>query len=393
MEQVRYGIIGTGNQGSTYAKYFEKGETTDAVLGAVCDINEKKLDAVKGSLPTQKPAVFTDYREMLSSGKVDAVIVAVPHYDHPKICIDALSAGIHTICEKPAGVYTRHVNEMNAAASGTAAKFGMMFNQRTNCIYRKMREIIAGGGIGELQRVTWIITDWYRNEFYYNSSSWRATWIGEGGGVLINQCPHQLDLVQWVVGKRPVSVRGFCGYGAWHDIEVEDEVTAYFKYDNGATGMFITTTGESPGTNRFEVSGTLGKLICENDRLTYHKNEVDSAEFCKTSTAVFGRPNATVTEVETDGKNPQHLGIINNFTAAILGKEPLFVDGKEGIYGVELMNAIELSGWQNGREVTLPVDGAIYEAELNARRQNSKLRVLAEEVVADTAGTYGSTKK
>jgi predicted dehydrogenase len=196
--------------------------------------------------------------------------------------------------------------------------------------------------------------------------------------------------VQWVVGEMPVSVNGFCQYGKWHDIEVEDEVTAYFRYKNGATGVFITTTGEAPGTNRFEISGTKGKLLCENNKLYYYKNEVDSMEWSKSSKEGFKKPAKEIIEVETDGKNPQHAGIINNFTAAILGTEPLFVEGVEGINGVELMNAIELSGWNNGEAITLPIDEDRYLKELNAHRAVSRLKVVDDNAVTDTTGTYGS---
>ena len=391
MNQVRYGIIGLGNQGSSYAlKIFDAGKAENAVLTAMCDINEAKIENVKAKTTNKDAVYFTDYKEMLDSGLCDAVLIEVPHYSHPEMVEECLKRNIHVICEKPAGVYTKQVREMNAASEKSGALFGMMFNQRTNCLYRKMREIVMEGGIGELQRVNWIITDWYRTQQYYDSGSWRATWEGEGGGVLINQCPHQIDLVQWVVGEMPVSVNGFCQYGKWHDIEVEDEVTAYFRYKNGATGVFITTTGEAPGTNRFEISGTKGKLLCENNKLFYYKNEIDSMEFSKTSKDSFKKPAKEIIEVETDGKNPQHAGIINNFTAAILGTEPLFVEGVEGINGVELMNAIELSGWNNGEAITLPIDEDRYLKELNAHRAVSRLKVVDDNAVTDTTGTYGS---
>ena len=267
----------------------------------------------------------------------------------------------------------------------------MMFNQRTNCLYRKMREIIKEGGIGEIQRVTWIITDWFRTQQYYDSGNWRATWSGEGGGVLINQCPHQIDLIQWVVGKMPKTVRGFCHYGKWHDIEVEDDVTAYFEYDNGATGVFITTTGEAPGTNRFEVSGTKGKLLCENGKLFIQQTSEDTQEFSKNPANTFGA-NATLrgqlVEVETDGKNNQHVGIMNNFANYLLGLEDLFVDGVEGINGVELMNAIELSGFLGGEPVTLPIDGKKYLEILNEKRANSRRKEAVQEKAQNTEGTY-----
>ena len=391
MKQIRYGIIGLGNQGTHYAKLFTRGKISgDAVVTAVCDCNEKKLQLFKEKDLGLEVAYFTDYKEMLDSGLCDAVFVETPHYVHPEIVKEALSRGIHALCDKPAGVYTKQVREMNEYAATANATFGMMFNQRTNCVYRKMKQIIAEGGIGELQRINWIVTDWYRTEQYYKSGEWRASWLGEGGGVLINQCPHQIDLFQWIVGKMPTTVRGFCQYGQWHDIEVEDEVTAFFTYDNGATGVLITTTGEAPGTNRLEISGTKGKLLCEGDKLKWYKNEIDSQEWSRTCTPEngFKKPPCEVIEVETDGENPQHAGIINNFTAALLGKEPLFVAGTDGINGVELMNAIELSGWFGGEEITLPVDEERYLAELNKRRATSKLQSEVSAGVADTAGTF-----
>ncbi|MBE6556751.1 MAG: Gfo/Idh/MocA family oxidoreductase [Ruminococcaceae bacterium] len=393
MKKVRFGIIGVGNQGSNYAvKKFGEGKITNGVLSAVCDINPIKIEAVKSQIPTLDVTYFDNYIEMLDSGLVDAVIVAVPHYDHPRMVMDCLQRGISVICEKPAGVYTKQVREMNEVAKKSHAHFGMMFNQRTNCVYRKMKDMIANGDIGELQRVNWIITNWYRTQEYYDSGSWRATWAGEGGGVLINQCPHQIDLVQWIVGELPVSVNGFCQYGRWHDIEVEDEVTAYFRYKNGATGVFITTTGEAPGTNRLEISGTRGKLLVENDKLTFYRNAADTQEWSKTATEGFKKPDVEIIEVETDGQNPQHTGIINNFANALLGLEEFFVDGTEGIRGVELMNAIELSGWRGGEAVAIPVNEEEYLGELNAHRAVSRLKVGNDNAVADTAGTFGGSK-
>ena len=390
MEKVRYGIIGLGNQGSSYAlNIFEKGKATDAVLTAVCDNNPAKIENFKKKTERTDLVYFSDYIEMLDSGLCDAILVEVPHYQHPEMVIECLNRGVNVICEKPAGVYTKQVREMNEAAKKSKALFALMFNQRTNCVYRKMKEIIAEGGIGELQRVNWIITDWYRTQQYYDSGSWRATWEGEGGGVLINQCPHQIDLVQWVVGEMPVSVTGFCQYGKWHDIEVEDEVTAFFKYKNGATGVFITTTGEAPGTNRLEISGTGGKLLSENGKtLVWYKNAVDTKTHSKNATEGFKKPEKEIIDVETDGQNPQHAGIINNFTAALLGKEALFVDGKDGINGVELMNAIELSGWNNAEEIILPIDEERYLRELNAHRAVSKIKTGEDKAAANTAGTY-----
>lgn len=391
MEKVRVGIIGLGNQGTHYmAGLFNPGKIPNGVVTALCDNNPAKIEIMKTRTQGQDIAYFDNYIDMLDSGLCDMVMVVVPHYFHPEMVMEALKRGIHVICDKPAGVYTKQVKEMNEVAKQSNALFAMMFNQRTNCVYRKMREIVQAGGIGELQRVTWIITDWYRTQQYYDSGSWRATWEGEGGGVLFNQCPHQIDLVQWVVGELPEQVNGFCQFGKWHDIEVEDEVTAYFRYKNGATGVFITTTGEAPGTNRFEISGTKGKLLVENNQLYYWQNEQDTQEWSRTADTGFVPPKCTKTLVETDGENPQHMGIINNFIAAIRGEEPLFVDGKEGINGVELMNAMELSGWNNGEPISLPVDEDRYLRELEQHVANSRKKTVTDAAVADTAGTFGS---
>ena len=389
MEKVKFGIIGAGNQGTHYAQVlFKGGMIENGVLTAICDYRPVKLDAIKEKMADDSIAYFDNYIEMLDSGVCEAVLVETPHYQHPEIVMECLKRGLHVICDKPAGVYTKQVREMNEFAAKHNARFAMMFNQRTNCIYRKMREIIKEGGIGELQRLTWIITDWFRTQQYYESGGWRATWEGEGGGVLINQCPHQIDLVQWIVDKMPKTVRGFCQYGKWYDIEVEDEVTAFFTYDNGATGVFITTTGEAPGTNRFEVSGTKGKLLAEANKLIWYKNEEDSGDVIRNSETGFTPPKCEIIEVETDGQNPQHAGIINNFANAILGIEEQFVQGVEGINGVELMNAIELSGWNNGEEITLPVDEERYLAELNKHRANSRAKEDKDTIAGDMSNTF-----
>ena len=390
MKQIRYGIIGMGNQGTTYClNIFDKGLARDAVVTAMCDVDPDKLANVKAKTKNADAAYFTDYREMLDSGLCDAVLVETPHYQHPEMVMECLARGIHVISEKPAGVYTKQVREMNEAAQHAEALFGMMFNQRTNCVYRKMRELVADGAIGELQRVTWIITDWYRTQTYYDSGSWRATWSGEGGGVLFNQCPHQLDLLQWIVGKLPCAVHGFCQYGKWHDVEVEDEVTAYLEYDNGATGVFITTTGETPGTNRLEISGTRGKLICEREQLIYVRNAEDSAAHCKTSPNAYKKPDSETIVVETDGQNPQHVGVLNAFAGAILRDEPLVADGREGINGLTISNAMHLSAW-TGEAVTLPLDEEKYRDLLFEHVKTSRRKEDIEAVFSSTEGTYNS---
>ncbi len=386
MEKVRYGIIGVGNMGSTHLKTFMDGKVDCGTVTCVADISESKRERVKKQYPDI--TVYNSGDELIEKAdNIDAVVIVTPHYLHPHLAIKAFEKNLHVICEKPAGVYTKQVKEMNEASLKSKSLFTMMFNQRTNCLYRKMREIVVSGGIGTVKRVNWIITDWYRTQYYYDSGDWRATWDGEGGGVLFNQCPHQLDLVQWVTDMSPKYVMAHCQFGKWHNIEVEDDVTAYFEYENGATGVFVTTTGDAPGTNRFEITGTLGKLLCEDGKLTYVKNKTDEREHCFKSTLPYERPETVTITPETDGKNPQHQGIFQNFTYAILGKEPLFVDGKEGLKGVELMDACMLSAWL-GRKVELPIDDELYLSELNKRRKTSVKKNKGNDSVADMSSSY-----
>jgi predicted dehydrogenase len=389
MNKVRFGIIGMGTMGTAHANSFEKGSVENGVLTAVADDNAEKINAAREKFG-DKIKYFASTKELLESGEIDAVIVATPHYSHPEISIAVLNAGLHVVCEKPAGVYANQVREMNEAAAKAKGLFTVMFNQRTNCVYRKMRELISSGEVGSIKRVNWLITNWYRSQSYYDSSSWRATWAGEGGGVLANQCPHQLDLLQWVTGMMPKKIRAFCHFGKWHDIETEDDVTAYMEFENGATGAFITSTADCPGTNRFEIIGTLGKLVCENNELSFYKLEQDEREFNKTYKGGFGEPKSSKVEVELDGKNPQHIGILNNFANAILGLEPLFVDGKEGIKGVEIMNAMLLSTWLD-KTVEVPIDGDLFYSFLKERIKTSKPKSAAS-VILNAEGTYGGSK-
>ena len=401
MKKVKLGIIGIGNMGSTHMKNILAGKCPEIDVAAVADIDPARIEAAKGfyndavaknpELP--EVAYFDDAIKMMESGTVDSVIVAIPHYDHPKYVIEALKHGLHVISEKPAGVYTLQVREMMAEADKHPdLVFGMMFNQRTNHVFRKMKEIVASGELGEIKRTNWIITNWYRPQYYYDSGAWRATWSGEGGGVLLNQCPHNLDLWQWICGM-PAKIDAKLKFGKWHDIEVEDDVTAFAEYANGATGTFITTTGDAPGTNRFEITFDGGKLVCDDAKtLTLWKNDVFESVYSKTATTAFGTPKCEVINVETDGYNPQHIGVFNQFAAAVLRGEPLVADGREGINGLSISNAMHLSAWQN-REVSLPLSAedekAFYE-ELMARVKTSRRKENVVSSVADTSSSYNN---
>ena len=268
--------------------------------------------------------------------------------------------------------------------------FGMMFNQRTNCLYRKLRELVKSGKFGNIRRINWILTDWYRPKSYYDSGKWRATWAGEGGGVLLNQCPHQLDLWQWICGM-PKKVYARLHYGKWHDIEVEDDVTAYMEYENGATGVFITSTGDAPGTNRLEIQMDKAKLVVENGKLILDEYEMTEQEFSATSKAPFATVKDSVSEVETDGKNPQHIGVINAFADAILNGGKLVADGREGIFGLTLSNAMHLSAFL-GKEVEIPFDEDIFYDELMKRVATSRIKTNVKQVYSDTSASYAGNK-
>ena len=387
MKKVRLGIIGIGNMGSGHARNIKAGMCPEIEVTAVADINPARLEWAKAELG-EDVALFDNAETMLDSGKIDACIVSVPHYDHARYVIECMKRGIHVMCEKPAGVYTLQVRQMiEEADKHPEAVFGMMFNQRTNCVYRKMRELVQSGAYGQIKRTNWIITDWYRPQAYYDSGNWRATWSGEGGGVLLNQCPHQLDLWQWICGM-PKKVEAHLHYGKWHDIEVEDDVTAYVEYENGATGGFITTTGDACGTNRFEIQLDRAKIIAEYGKLSVWELEMGEQEFSRTNKVPFGCPKATQIEVELDGKNEQHVGVLNAWAAAILRGEPLVADGREGINGLMLSNAMHLSSFL-GREVELPFDEQLFKDELMKRVATSRRKAASEAVFADTSGTYG----
>ena len=389
-KKIRLGIIGVGNMGSGHAGNILAGKCPDLELRAIADSNPDRLEWTKENLAGDYVR-FDNAVSMLDSGLIDACIVAVPHYDHARYAMECMKRGIHVMVEKPAGVYTKQVREMNEEADRhPEVVFGMMFNQRTNCIYRKMRELVQSGKYGRIRRTNWIITDWYRPQAYYDSGNWRATWSGEGGGVLLNQCPHQLDLWQWICGM-PVAVQSNMRFGQWHDIEVEDDVTTYVEYANGATGVFVTTTGDARGTNRFEIQMDGAKIVAEHDRLSLLEFDMPEPEFSKVNRIPFGSVGAHEVEVETDGKNEQHVGVLNAWSGAILRGTPLVADGREGINGLTLSNAMHLSAF-TGKKVALPLDEDLYCDELMKRVATSRRKAPGKTVFADTKDTYAGTK-
>ena len=388
MSKVRVGIIGLGNMGTCHANNILDGRCPELEVTAVADLNPDRLEWAKGRIPgAAYYQTGDDLIEQAAHQLIDAVIVAVPHYDHPKYAIAAMKKGLHVMVEKPAGVYTKQVKEMNRCAEENDVVFGMMFNQRTDHIYRKMRELVQSGEYGSIRRTNWIITNWYRPQAYYDSGAWRATWSGEGGGVLLNQCPHNLDLWQWICGM-PVRIEAHMQFGKWHDIEVEDDVTAYVEYANGATGTFVTTTGDTPGSNRFEITLDKARIIAEDGKLKLWELAVSEPEFSKSNTVAFASPACKYREVETDGKSEQHIGVLNAFAAAILRGEPLVAGGEEGINGLTISNAMHLSAFLGGKMIELPFDDDLYYEELMKRVAGSRRKEGIKSVLSDTSGTY-----
>ena len=377
MKQVRFGIVGIGQMGGSHAEWLAGGKVENAVLAAVCDVNPQKKEWAAEKLP-QDVKFYDNYIDMLDSGEIDAVLIATPHYDHPVIAIEALNRDLHTLVEKPAGVYTKKVREMNAVAeSKPHLVFGMMFNQRTNPLYQRIKEIVANGEIGEIRRTNWIITTWWRPQAYYDMSSWRATWNGEGGGVLANQAPHQIDLWQWICGM-PTKVRANLQYGSHRNIAVEDDVTAFVEYENGATGTFITCTHDIMGTDRFEIHGDKGKILVEGSkkvtvsRLKESENELNERmTFADVANLFRGQGMSDLMDVEEfeipDQWGTQHVNVMINFTKAILEGTPLLAPGTDGIKGVTIANAMHLSSWL-GQEVEIPFDEDLFLEELEKRK-------------------------
>jgi predicted dehydrogenase len=364
MNNVRLGIVGMGNIGRYHANYLRQGKVARAELTAVCDAFAP-LDAYA---PLQ---TFQDPRELFRSGAVDAVLIATPHYQHTSLGIAALEAGLHAMIEKPISAHKADAERLIAAARHRPKQiFAGMFQLRTEPRYLKIQKLIRDGDLGEVVRMSWLITDWYRTEAYYASGGWRATWKGEGGGVLLNQCLHNLDVMTWLLGM-PARVRGYCQLGRYHAIEVEDNVTAYLEYPNGATGVFITSTGEAPGANRFEIAGTRGLLVLENNRLEFLRNEVDMIEFNRTSKVGFAKPEVWRVEIPFTDASVPHAIVLQNFVNAILDGEPLIAPGAEGLHSVEMANVILYSSLA-GQSIDLPLDSAAYEATLQQLVAQSK---------------------
>ena len=383
MNQVRLGVIGCGGMFRYHAKYFAS--IPELRFTAGCDIEPT---ALKFAVDTYGVEGFTDGHALLESGLVDAVLIATPHYFHPGLTIEAFKAGLHVLCEKPVAVTAKAAQQMNEAhARHKKLVFAAMFMMRMSPMWRKVKEMVDGGAVGRITRVNWIVTDWFRSQAYYNSGGWRATWGGEGGGVLLNQCPHNLDLLTWICGV-PNRVVAQATLGKFHQIEVEDEVSALLTYPNGATGFFCTTTGEAPGTNRLEIAGDSGRIIAGGSHtIEWVQTTINTARFCKTTRESFAVPPTNKIVIEAGGKDLGHMGITMNFVNAILHGEKLIAPAEEGIRGLELGNAMLMSGL-TGKPVSIPTNRNAYDALIRKLARTSKAQKTVQEARVDMGASF-----
>ncbi len=378
--KIRLGVIGLGNIGQQHIKLIRSSAVERCDITALCARGDSGLAADLGSTH------FSDYRELVDSGLCDAVLVATPTLSHRDIGCYALDKGLHVLMEKPLGLSIAEADEL-IDRTVPEQVFALMLNQRVDPVFARMKSLMDAGALGALQRSHWTMTNWFRPEVYFQVSDWRATWHGEGGGLLMNQCIHNLDIFQWLCGM-PVRINGFCGFGKYHDIEVEDEATAYFEYDNGATGMFVGSTGEAPGVNRLDIVGDLGTLSYDGERLTLQRNEPGAAAFSRNTREMFGQPATEMEELTPMESVNQHALIIQNFVDAILDGDTLIAPAAQGLNSLAMANGILLSAWQ-GSAVELPLDSAAYQQALEDKLAHSTLREKADiEAQVDMEKSY-----
>lgn len=385
---IRTGIIGFGKQGSHYARMFFEGRICHELkLTAIADINPVRLQWAREHAP--KGTLFFDSADaMLSSGTIDACIIATPHALHPQNTIDALQHGIHVLCDKPAGVNSIQVEQMlKESERHPDLVFAIMFNQRTNCAFRKLREIVQNRTYGNVRRIDWTINTWFRSQLYYDSSDWRGVWNGAYGGTIIDQCPHQVDLWQWIFGM-PDRVTCRMGFRSHHNIEVEDEVVAIMEYDSGVMGSFCVSTSVPNGENILRIHLDGANITVRGNSIFIEKFPLSVEEWEKTPHGLFDKPKAEVeVEIETDGKNLQHKGILKAWANAILGKGECVADGKEGINCVILSEAMYLSAF-TGRTVSIPFDEDDYLDELSKRLASSERKKPVDNPLAPIEETF-----
>ena len=380
MNNLRLGVIGLGNIGQQHIKHIQSDAVERCVVTA---LSSRNISPLAEELNAKH---FTDYRDLIDSGLCDAVLIATPTMNHLDMGLYALNKGLHVLMEKPLGLSVEQGDQLLACADKDQV-FGLMLNQRVAPIFVKMKNVIDTGILGELQRTHWTMTNWFRPEVYFQVSDWRATWAGEGGGLLLNQCIHNIDIFQWLTGM-PVSLQGFCGFGKYHNIEVEDEATAYFQYENGATGVFVGSTGESPGINRLDIVGDKGTMSFDGEKLLLTENSPSTSAYNKETKDMFGQPKTHQLDITPCEVVNQHGVVINNFVEAILDGEELIAPAAQGMDSLAIANAILWSSW-SGEKVNFPLSSSGYQEALEEKLAQSTLREKSDITVnVDMEASY-----
>lgn len=362
---MKAGLIGLGAIGAMHFKNISEGKIDGLELAGVFD----ERPPAPEKFPDAK--IYKSLCEMFSDPDVDAVIIATPSFSHFELAKAALEAGKHALVEKPIALASADARELVKIAKDCGKICAVMLNQRTTPIYARIRELVASGELGRVNRASWFMTNWYRPQIYFSSSPWRGTWKGEAGGALINQSIHNIDIFTWIFGL-PDTLRAWCKFGKYHDIEVEDEATACMEYAGGMTATFATCTGEFPGSNRFEIACDKGFLRAENGELFISRFE-SVADYTMNTKYMFGTPECVEITEKFDGNGEQHVGVLKNFVAAADCDGRLDFSAEEGYNSVCLANAMLLSAWTKS-DVSFPFDDEKYARILSEKMRASKLR-------------------
>ena len=394
-DHIRFGVIGVGVMGGMHADILTNDDDPRFSLAAIADIDTAKARKVgaKADVPW-----FATGEEMIASGLCDAVIVATPHYWHAPLTIRAARTGLHVMCEKPLSSTVGHARAMITECKKRKVKLGVMLHQRARADMTTVKKLIDSGAIGEVFRAQLICSNWFRTQAYYDSGAWRGTWDGEGGGVLINQAPHHLDLYQWIAGM-PKKVLGLISTRC-HKIEVEDCANFLLDYEDGKVGYIYTTTAEEPGYEEFMICGDKGTIVIGDEGVKLGKLAMPVSQhiFASGDAGAGGAEQGIEwTTVEPEGPSGGHIDVTRGFVEWILtGKKPFdFADGKQALNELELSNAMHLAGYRN-KVVALPVDAAEMErlmSSLEQRLSTGKGQGIRKAANADLRKLLATGKK
>ena len=377
MKKVGVAVVGMGNIGSEHAKLIASDVTPSLDLVATCGRGDPFADGIPH---------FETFSGLLDARVCDAIVIATPTMDHPQKALAALAAGYHVLVEKPVAMSVAQAQQVVDSVPGDRV-CAVMLNQRHHPVFAKIKNLLDSDAIGPITRYQWTMTAWYRPDVYYQVSRWRGTWPGEGGGLLINQCIHNLDVLQWWLGL-PSSINAEVAFGKYHDIEVEDEVSARFKHPNGVTGTLVASSGEAPGINSLDIVGDRGMLRFDGDSLFIWQRAGSVARERAETRDMFDVPEFERQEVPIESVASQHAEIFNNFADAIREGAQLATPVAEGLGSLQLANGILLSSWQD-KDISLPIDAVLYERELQDRITKSDFRTPADiDVQIDMEKSY-----